>query len=213
MATIFSDDFNRGDNDSLGGNWTERGADFDIVSNEVKIPNGGNSGGGYSTVFDSGHTYSSADYSVQAKTKLITGGGGVYLGVVGRRVNYSTDDSDGYFASIRPSAGRVRLWSRVSGVTTSLATTDAETISFDTFYTVKVDMNGTTIKEFINGTEILSATNSALSAAGDGGLMLSSGDDDQFWDDFLLEDGSGAATRRVSLGGVFIDGTRVVLAG
>ena len=28
MATIFSDDFNRADNDSLGGDWTERGADF-----------------------------------------------------------------------------------------------------------------------------------------------------------------------------------------
>ena len=74
-------------------------------------------------------------------------------------------------------------------------------------------MNGTTIKEFIDGSDILSATNSALSAAGDGGLMLSTGDDDQFWDDFLSEDGSGAATRRVSLGGVFIDATRVVLAG
>ena len=182
MATIFSDDFNRADADSLGGDWTERGADFDIVSNGVNIPNGGNGGGGY-------------------------------LGVVGRRVNYSTDDSDGYFASIRPSSGRVRLFSRVSGVATSIATTDAETINFDTFYTVKVDMNGTTIKELIDGSEILSATNSALSAAGDGGLMLSSGDDDQFWDDFLSEDGGGAATRRVSLGGVFIDATRVVLAG
>ena len=213
MATIFSDDFNRADADSLGGAWTERGADFDIVSNGVNIPNGGNSGGGYSTVYDSGHTYASADYSVQAKTKLLTGGGGGYLGVVGRRVNYSTDDSDGYFASIRPSSGRVRLWSRVSGVATSIATTDAETINFDTFYTVKVDMNGTTIKELIDGSEILSATNSALSAAGDGGLMLSTGDDDQFWDDFLSEDDSGAATRRVSLGGVFIDATRVVLAG
>ena len=31
MATIFSDDFNRADADSLGGDWTERGADFDIV--------------------------------------------------------------------------------------------------------------------------------------------------------------------------------------
>ena len=213
MATIFSDNFNRTDSDSLGADWTERGADFDIVSNEVKIPNVGNSGAGYSTVYDSGHTYSSADYSVQAKTKMVTGGGGGYLGVVGRRVNYSTDDSDGYFASIRPSSGRVRLWSRVSGVATSIATTDAETILFDTFYTVKVDMNGTTIKEFINGSENLSATNSAPSAAGDGGLMLSSGDDDQFWDDFLSEDGSGAATRRVSLGGFFINATRVVLAG
>lgn len=213
MATIFSDNFNRADADSLGGDWTERGADFDIVSNAVNIPNGGNSGGGYSTVYDSGHTYASADYSVQAKTKLLTGGGGGYLGVVGRRVNYSADDSDGYFASIRPSSGRVRLFSRVSGVATSIATTDAETINFDTFYTVKVDMNGTAIKEFIDGSEILSATSSSISAAGDGGLMLSTGDDDQFWDDFLSEDGSGAATRRVSLGGVFIDSARVVLAG
>ena len=72
---------------------------------------------------------------------------------------------------------------------------DAETINFDTFYAVKVDMNGTTIKEFIDGSEILSATSSTLSAAGDGGLMLSVGDDDRYWDDFLSEDDSaGGAT-------------------
>ena len=189
MATILSDDFNRA-NEELGAsaNWTERGGDFEIVSNEVFLQD--NSGGGWTVAYDSGSTYSSADYTVACDTKLVTGGGGGYLGVVGRRVNYSTDDSDGYFASIRPSSGRVRLWSRVSGVATSIATTDAETINYDTFYTIKLDMNGTTIKEFIDGSEILSATSSSISAAGDGGIGLSSGSDEEYWDNFLSEDGS-----------------------
>lgn len=190
MATIFSDNFNRADSDSLGANWTERGADFDIDTNEVVIPNGGNTGAGYSAAYDSGSTYGSADYSVQAEVKNDSGGS--YVGVCGRRVNFSTDDSDAYFATIRPSSGRVRLFRRQSGAVISIATTDAETINAATFYLVKLDMSGTTIKEFIDGGEILSVTNSDISAAGDAGLMVSGGDLTMHWDDFLSED-AGAA--------------------
>lgn len=192
MATILSDNFNRADADSLGATWTERGADFDIVSNEVKMINGGTTG--YSSAYDSGSTYSSADYTVQVKTK--TNSGGSLVGVAGRRVNYGTDDNDAYFASIRPSAGRVQILKRASGIASSVAVTDAETINFGTYYTVKLDMNGTTIKEFIDGSEILSATDSTHSAAGDAGLMQNDTNEGlQFWDDFLSEDASaGGAT-------------------
>jgi hypothetical protein len=200
-TTLFSDDFNRADNDLLGGNWVERGpsVDFDIVTGRVQVM-------AYATSLI-GVAYnpagiSSADYTVQAIVNPATGD--TLTGVCGRRVNFSTADSDGYMAFIHDTANSLFLYKRVSGTWTELGSF-AVTITAGTDYTVKLSMQGTTIKAFLDGVERISVTDSSLSAAGDAGLCINGGAENtgMRWDDFLVEDFGAPATPRKRAAVVF----------
>lgn len=200
-TTLFSDDFNRADNDLLGGNWVERGAagvDFDIVTNRVEIiglPNNENS------VVYNPAGISSADYTVQAVVNPISGN--AFSGVGGRRVHFGASDSDGYAAFINQNSGKLHLYKRVSGTWTELGSF-ITTITAGVDYTVKLSMQGTTIKAFLDGVERISVTDSALSAAGDACINGGQGGPvGTRWDDFLVEDFGAPATPRKRAAVVF----------
>lgn len=202
MANLFSDDFNRS-NEELGASadWTERYGDYDIVSNEVQTISSGTSFAIVAHIASSHIT--TADYSVQAECSR--NGGISWFGVCGRRVDYSTSDSDLYTCIGNSSLGAWRLYKRVSGSWTQLDTY-AATIASATYYTVKLVMNGTAISVDIDATERLTATDSALSASGDAGLCNGSGINatTYLFDDFTVDDFgvAGAGSHLLTLLGV-----------
>lgn len=179
MAVVFSDDFNRANNDTVGNGWTERGSDFDISSNTLVTSN--------TNQADTCHHASGAsgaDYDVQAVMQVSPGSIG---GVVGRRVNFGGGtDSDFWAAYI--GAGNSYLYKRISGGYTNVDIF-ARTINNGTNYTVKLTMSGNTVKGFTDGVEENSYTEAVLTAAGDCGV----GNYASLWDDFQVEEAGGAA--------------------
>jgi len=182
-ATLFSDDFNRADNDLLGGNWVERGgSDFDIVTNRVEYIT--YAGASHAVVYNpTGIT--GADYTVQAVVNSVTGN--THNGVCGRRVNFGGLDSNSYTAFIHESNNFLYLFKKVSGTWTELGSY-AVAINPGTDYTVKLSMQGTTIKAFLDGVERISVTDTALSAAGDACIDGDESSAGTRWDNFLVED-------------------------
>lgn len=167
MAVLFSDDFNRA-NESLdaSADWTERKGNYELVSNMATL-SGVGAWGPALVAHCNSSDITTADYSVQADCNR--NGASSWMGVAGRRVDYSTDDSDLYCVIGSSTDGEWRLYKQVSATWTQLDSY-AATIADATFYTVKLEMNGTTIKGYIDGTERLSATDSSLSASGDAGI-------------------------------------------
>jgi hypothetical protein len=173
MATLFSDDFNRADNDVPGNGWTERGSDFDILSNTLTSSN--------TAQTDTCHNSTgivSANYAVQASRSHSSG----YGGVCGRRVDQGAD-SDMYAALTLVGTG-FELYKYVGGAFTQLGSTYTTTISAGVAYTVRLAMQGATITGFLDGVERVSATDSTLTAQGNAGVMNYG----TAWDDFLVED-------------------------
>src|SRR3989344_4413688 len=182
---LFSDDFNRVDSSNLGSNWTERdasGTNFDIIGNKVKLISNYNN----SVAYYSGGVLNTADYFVQA-TVNHNGTVGSYLGVVGRRVNYGTDDSDGYYAFITTD-GYVQLFKRLSGIWTQI-TFVAQTINNNQDYLIKLQMQGSAIKVFLNDIEKISVIDTSFTAIGDAGITAGSWPQNNvLWDNFIIED-------------------------
>lgn len=187
MATIFSDDFNRG-NEELGASadWTERGGagvDFNLVSNEIEhIAAGANI---FEDVgYNNSGTYGTADYEVSAEVKQPSGN--PQPGVIGRRVNDGATSSDYYGIILKQSGNEVNLTKRLSESQTEIVNDTTVTINADTFYTLRMRMSGTTISGFLDEVEIVGSphTDSDIAAAGDAGLMMSNSDG-AIWDDFL----------------------------
>jgi hypothetical protein len=119
MANVFSDNFNRS-NEELGAsaNWTERAGDFEIVTNAAEMISrsaGEIDVGYYST------TVGTADYEVSSDLVNVTSITD-WFGVCGRRVDYSTADSDMYTAlANRDATNTFYTHKRVSGSWTQLS--------------------------------------------------------------------------------------------
>lgn len=191
MANLFFDDFNRADSASLGASWTERVGSWDILSNQMRYETG-------STDFDVAHTaaYATADYTVEVKITA-TGSVNGHRGPCGRRVNFSTTDSNCYMALLTSAGADLDLYKRVSATFTKLADA-SEAYTTSSQETIKLEMNGTTIKQYANGVEKSSVTDSALSAAGDAGCLCGGSILDQDFDNFSVDDLAAAAGQPTS---------------
>lgn len=192
MANLFSDDFNRA-NEELGASsdWTERGpsgdVDYDIVSNQVSTVVA-KAASDAICAHISTTPITTADYSVQVEAD--GSGGGQFYGPVGRRANNGANDSDGYFAlRHNTTTDDYRLYKRVSGSWTQLGSSYTAAIPGNE--TLKLEMNGSTIKAFLDGTERHSQTDTSLSASGDCGISDATGGTDHsgvVWDNFTADD-------------------------
>jgi hypothetical protein len=121
----------------------------------------------------------------------IAGSGHGYYGVVGRRVDYSTNDSDGYFA-ITETGTNLLLYKRVSG---TWAFISSATITETAGDVIKLQMIGSAIKVFYNGTEKISVTDTSLTAAGDAGLTVAqTGYAGDLFDNFSVVEATSTAT-------------------
>jgi len=186
LGNIFSDNFNRSNSTNLGSDWTERDADWGILLNSLKI----NVGAVFTSAQIVSNTIpSTANYTVQSTLNFSSTADG-RMGIGGRQVNFgASTDSDAYFLYIRPADFNMfELYKRISGVSTLLgAFLIPGGVLVNTNYIIKLEMNGTTIKGYLNGIERISVVDSGLVAAGRGMIIKEgSGIADVTWDGFSM---------------------------
>ena len=172
MANIFSDNFNRVDSPTLGSNWTPVTGTFEIVSNQAKLTVNPSEG----LAKHSAANYSTADYTVESVVNTDTFGGAA--GVAGR-INGTS-----YYGVIA-GAGFLRL-NRYPGLNQLGYATTSTTGQ----RTLKLKMEGSAIKAFIDGIELISATDTVITGAGVAGLTTlgAVGASLALWDNFTVDD-------------------------
>lgn len=191
MSTLVNETYTRADENPIAAPWTKHGtgtAIFQLSSNQLR--------GDLSDVdvcfYDwTGTAPSSADYTVSGD---LTVDGSDAGGVIGRRVANGTDDN--YYAVILTTTA-LTLLVRNAGGNTTLGTPFVVSLTNATVHSIKLSMQGTTIKAFLDGVEQISVTDATLSAVGFPGVrnFVFNG-----LDNFLVEDfGSVSPARLVDL--------------
>lgn len=122
------------------------------------------------------HTASpgTADYSVSADLFMKETNGGLSFTGVSGRIDTSADT---HYAA-RYSGGSIdgwQLYKFVAGTATQLGSTSTQSLTDETSYNVKLEMLGTAIKLYKqgSGSATISATDSAISSAGNAGIRFS----------------------------------------
>lgn len=178
MAAFVTDTFTDTSNLGITSHTGETGATWAAVSGlsstACRISNANRARGhttGVSGAYASGSP-ASADYSVTATVRRITGAG--EAGVLGR---CSTSAATYYRATLsRIGADTLELYKFVAGSYTKLGGY-AASLADSTNYTLVLDMVGTTIRVLLDGTQRISVTDSGISAAGKAGIYLYDGSD------------------------------------
>ena len=156
-ATVFSDDFNDGNTSGWsksGGTWTVDGSG---------VLNQSNAGSELARQF-AGQT-SWTDYSVQARVRPTSfGSSSALVGLAAR----STSSTKMYRLALLGS-GRAELQA-VNGSCVTAIGSAALGVGTGTWYTLRIETSGSTIRGFVNGTQIASGSNS-LAGAGRIGLV------------------------------------------
>lgn len=116
-------------------------------------------------------TPTTADYSVQSLLYVVATGASQRTGVTGRT---SSSNNTFYYCRLEGTNGW-QLYKRVAGTNTQLGSSVSQSISAGNSWTLKLDMSGTTIKCVVDGVDTISQTDSAISDAGFGGVLNTSG--------------------------------------
>lgn len=152
-AAMYSDDFEAYATGGVpGGTWVAEGGSWTVASDGTKVASqSGNSGSG--SYLSSGYS-TWTDYSVQANIK--PGSTSYFNGIAGRY----TDQNNFYILFLK--SGNLYLKKKVGGSWTTL---NSVSFSFNTstWYTLKLELKGTSIKGYVNGIEKISVTDSSLS--------------------------------------------------
>ncbi len=166
----------------MGGPWVQHPSNpgqYYIVDNRAVCRTAG-------TYYISG-TPDSANYRVEADIVVQTAIG--QTGIAGR---IATGAYTMYYAYINTNNTELVLAKWVNGSVTSLGVWFS-TFSTGTTYRLALDMQGTTIRALVNGTERISVTDSSITAAGKAGMRCPSVSDrytGKVIDNFLAFDGS-----------------------
>ncbi|HEU4328943.1 MAG TPA: family 16 glycoside hydrolase, partial [Roseiflexaceae bacterium] len=161
-STLLSDDFQ--DGNATG--WTTSGGSWSVVSDgTLAYRQSSTSGNARALAGSTGWT----DQSVQARIKPIAFAGGSEFVAVLARVQNS---SNFYYATLR-NANKIEIKKTVSGSAKVLATADF-TVNTGTWYTLRLEAQGTTLRAFVNGTQYLSVSDSQF-ASGQAGLATYNG--------------------------------------
>lgn len=179
-ADLFTDNFN--DGNSTG--WTATTGTWSVVQdsgNYVYYQSSTSEGR------TSGGSATWTNYSVQSRIKVDSFNGSNRIYLAGRYKdgnNYyaaSFDNSDG---------GTLELRKKVSGSSSTLAT-KSFALSAGTWYTIKLEMNGSSIKMYVNGVLQLSATDTSLTSGAVGLVAFKTATK---YDDIVVSDLSGSTT-------------------
>ncbi len=178
-STLLSDDFQ--DGNSSG--WTTSGGSWSVVSDgSLAYRQSSTSGNAQALAGSTGWT----DQSVQARVKPIAFAGGSEFVAVLARVQNS---SNYYYATLR-NANKVEIKKTVAGSAKVLASASF-TVNTGTWYTLRLEAQGTTLRAFVNGTQYLSISDSQF-ASGQAGLATYNGS--ASFDDVLVTGAGGSVT-------------------
>lgn len=156
--TSVADTFDRANSTSLGANWAEDSGNWTITSNTAL---NGTTGNSYRKLRWTGTALASANYSVSGTYR--SGSSSIGIGPAARCVGSSTVS---YYALIIFGGDAAYLVYINAGAETVLDTGSAITAS--TNYELRIEVDGTTIRGYVNGVLDMEATNSALSSGSPG---------------------------------------------
>lgn len=151
-GTLFSDDFEAGNTSKwslLSGSWS-------VVTDGTRVLR-------QSATTDNARAATSSaawtDQKVSARVKPLTWNGSDRFAAVLARLQ---DANNYYYATLR-SSGKLELKKLVGGTSTTLAT-KAFTVATNTWYTVRLDVVGSALALFVNGTQQLTATDTRFTS-------------------------------------------------
>lgn len=166
MATLASDNFTRADAVTLGSNWTNKNSEWPgIFSNAVDVVNVGTTCLAYWNQF----TWPNDQWSQVTAVISSAASTGFAAGV---RMSLTT--RNGYYGGANFSQfgdDNRHLWKYVGDTLTDLGTDGVAVVANDVLY---VEIQGTTLKLFVNGVQKISVTDSSI-ASGPAGLFVSHG--------------------------------------
>lgn len=165
MEVVASDDFSRPDSTDLGPNWTEVAGDWAIVSNSLRKVS--NFGSYWTCSFDVPIIVTpEADYDVQALAGVDGGDNIGEPAVLGRYQN----SGNFYACGISLFQNYFQIYKLTGGSYTQL---DSYSVAIDpaTTYTIRLSMEGSTIRGFLNGVERCSAVDTDHTATGKAGVL------------------------------------------
>ncbi|GIH97306.1 polysaccharide lyase family 1 protein [Planobispora siamensis] len=155
-ATLFGDDFEDGD----AGGWSRSGGSWSVVTDGSRAYRQSGTSADARAVAGAGW----ANQAVQARVKPIAfNGTGRHVAVAAR----AQSTSSYYFLGLS-NAGSVVLGKRTGGAPVILDSAPA-TVTAGTWYTLRLEAFGTTLRGFVGGAEVVSATDTSI-ASGRAGL-------------------------------------------
>lgn len=165
MATV-SDTFDRADSTSLGANWTEDSGAWSIASNNIRC---NTSSGAYRKLRWAGAALVSSNYSVEVTAR--SGANSTGIGPAARCAASSTVT---YYGYVIFGGDRAYLVEITAGGEAILDT--GGTVTASTNYTLRLEVDGSTIRCYLNGVLDCEATDTSL-ASGAPGIMAYGGDE------------------------------------
>ncbi|GAA2888050.1 hypothetical protein GCM10010517_51960 [Streptosporangium fragile] len=174
-ATLFGDDFE--DGNATG--WSKSGGSWSVAADGSQVYRQSGTGADARAVAGAGWS----DQAVQARVKPTAfNGAGRHVAVLAR----AQSTSSYYFLGLS-NAGSVVLGKRTSGGPTTLASAPA-TVTAGTWYTLRLEAFGTTLRGFVNNVEVVTATDATFAS---GKVGLSGYYASASFDDVLVTDVGG----------------------
>ncbi|WP_213450344.1 pectate lyase [Rhizomonospora bruguierae] len=175
-ATLFTANFESG-----ASGWSKSGGTWAVVSDGSQAYRQSNAGSENARVFngDSGWT----NYTVQARVKPVSLGGNGFAAVLARAKTSTT-----FYRLALLTGNQVQLQAVNSGSVTVLGSL-SRTVSAGTWYTLALQVSGSTIRGTVDGTQVGSAGNSLI---GNGRIGLQTAYASASFDDVTVSD-SGTA--------------------
>jgi len=161
-------------NGEVGATWTKHvssNADA-VLTNDGRIRKDGNNTG--QSLYSASAQPATPNYTVEADVYVKTNLTGDMVGVVGRMDTTNTNGTY-YLARYEQAAQKWVLYKRVNGSFDWLGESATQALTAGATYRLALDMSGTTIRVLVDGVQLISATDSAISAAGRGGLSFGFG--------------------------------------
>ena len=178
-ATLFSDDFNDGN----ASGWTTSGGTWSVVTDGTGVyRQSGTSGDARARAGQSSWT----NYSVTARVKPTAVNGTNRFAAVLARTQSATSY---YYVALR-SSNTVELKKLVNGTATTLASAPI-TFTLNTWYTLRLEVTGTTLRSTVNGGTALQATDTQYAA---GGIGVATFNATANFDDVIVDSGTGPTT-------------------
>ncbi|MFG2164186.1 pectate lyase family protein [Micromonospora chersina] len=179
-ATLFGDTFDDGNADG----WSKSGGDWSVVTDGSPAYRQGNNASELARAF-AGQT-GWTDYQVQARVKPLSfNGANRLVGLASR----STSSTKMYRLALT-NANRAEL-QMVNGSQISVLGSAALTVATGTWYTLRIEASGSTIRGFVNGTQIAAGTDTAYAA---GRIVLVTAYASAVFDDVAVDGAGGTPT-------------------
>jgi pectate lyase len=151
-ATLFSDNFDDGN----ANGWSKSGGSWSVVADGTPVYRQTSTGADAKA---QAGTSTWTDYATQARVKpLAFNGSGRYAAVLSRAQNMTN-----FYYLALTNAGTVVLGKRVGGGPTTLASASFPA-SVGTWYTLRLEAFGSTLRGFVNGSQLVTATDSSFSS-------------------------------------------------